>query len=151
MYFTTLDLASGFHQIEVDEKDIKKTAFNVENGQYDYTRMPFGLKNAPATFQRVMDNVLRDLQNKICLVYMDDIIAFSTSLAEHTQNLRKVFDALQNANLKIQLDKSEFLQKQVEFLGHIVTQEGIKPNPNKIAAVSNYPIPRTQKEIKQFL
>lgn len=82
---------------------------------------------------------------------MDDIIVFSTSLAEHTQNLRKVFDALQNANLKIQLDKSEFLQKQVEFLGHIVTQEGIKPNPNKIAAVSNYPIPRTQKEIKKFL
>lgn len=98
MHFTTLDLASGFHQIEVDPHDIAKTAFTVEHGRYEYTRMPFGLKNAPATFQRVMDNVLKDLQNKICLVYMDDIIVYSTSLIEHMQNLRKVFIALAKAN-----------------------------------------------------
>lgn len=151
LYFTTLDLASGFHQIEVNEKDIPKTAFTVENGHYEYTRMPFGLKNAPSTFQRVMDEILKDLQNKICLVYMDDIIIYSTSLAEHMQNLTKVLDALRRANLKIQLDKSEFLRREVAFLGHIVTSDGIKPNPSKISAVKNYPIPKSQKEIKQFL
>lgn len=82
-YFSTLDLASGFYQVEMDPKDIPKTAFNVENGHYEFLRMPMGLKNAPSTFQRVMDNVLKDLQNVVCLVYLDDIVVFSTSLQEH--------------------------------------------------------------------
>lgn len=150
-YFTTLDLASGFHQIEMHENSIEKTAFNTENGHYEYVRMPFGLKNAPATFQRVMDNVLKDLQHKICFVYMDDIIIFSTSLQEHIQNLELVFKTLAEANLKIQLDKSEFLCKQVEFLGHIITPEGIRPNPKKIESIKNFPLPKTTKEIKSFL
>lgn len=151
IYFTTLDLASGFHQIEVNPKDIQKTAFSVEFGHYEYVRMPFGLKNAPSTFQRVMDNVLGELQGKVCLCYMDDIIIFSTSLQEHIDNLKKVFTKLQNANLKVQLDKSEFLHKEVAFLGHIVTSEGVKPNPDKIAAIQKFPIPTTEKQIKSFL
>lgn len=150
-YFTTLDLASGFHQIEMSEESIPKTAFNVENGHFEYVRMPFGLKNAPATFQRVMDYVLRDVQNKICLVYMDDIIIFSTSLQEHIANLRQVFLKLRDSKLKIQLDKSEFLRQNVEFLGHVITPQGIKPNPNKIRAIQNFPIPKTAREIKSFL
>lgn len=101
-------------------ESIPKTAFNVENGHYEYIRMPFGLKNAPATFQRVMDNVLKHLNNKICLVYMDDVIIFSISLQEHIQNLKQVFQAFRDSKLKIQLDKSEFLQKNVEFLGHVI-------------------------------
>lgn len=150
-YFSTLDLASGFHQIEMDPNSIPKTAFNVENGHYEYVRMPFGLKNAPATFQRVMDNILKDLQRKVCFVYMDDIIIFSTSLQEHMENLRLVFEKLRQARFKIQLDKSEFLRKEVEFLGHVITPEGIKPNPKKILAIQNFPIPKTVKEIKSFL
>jgi len=150
-YFTTLDLASGFHQIEIDPTDIPKTAFTVENGHYEFIRMPFGLKNAPATFQRVMDNVLRDLMGKICLVYMDDIIVFSTSLQEHVENLKRVFEALDRYNLKIQLDKSEFLCKEVAFLGHIVTPNGVKPNPNKVEAIKNWPLPNTEKELRGFL
>lgn len=150
-YFTTLDLASGFHQIEMDENSIPKTAFNVEHGHYEYLRMPFGLKNAPATFQRVMDHVLRDLQNKICLVYMDDIIIFSTSLQEHISNLKQVFQKLRDSKLKIQLDKSEFLKQNVEFLGHVITPQGIRPNPNKIKAIQKFPLPSTAKEIKSFL
>jgi hypothetical protein len=150
-YFTTLDLASGFHQIPMNPNSIEKTAFSVENGHYEYTRMPFGLKNAPSTFQRLMDNVLRELQNKICLVYVDDIVIFSTSLEEHLINLRLVFDRLREANLKIQLDKSEFLQKTVEFLGHVVSPDGIKPNPTKIRAVQNFPLPKNPKEIKAFI
>jgi hypothetical protein len=150
-YFTTLDLASGFHQIEMDPESIPKTAFNVENGHYEYVRMPFGLKNAPATFQRVMDNVLKELQGKVCFVYMDDIIIFSTSLQEHTSNLRLVFEKLRKCRFKIQLDKSEFLRKEVEFLGHVITPDGIKPNPKKIEAIKKFPIPKTVKDIKSFL
>nr|CAI5868931.1 unnamed protein product [Callosobruchus analis] len=150
-YFTTLDLASGFHQIELHPNSIPKTAFNVENGHYEFVRLPFGLKNAPSTFQRVMDNVLKELQGKVCLVYMDDIIIFSTSLQEHISNLKKVFQKLKGAGLKIQIDKCEFLCKSVEFLGHVVTPEGIRPNPKKIEAIKKFPIPKTAKEIKSFL
>lgn len=151
IYFSTLDLASGFHQIEVNPKDIQKTAFTVEQGHYEYVRMPFGLKGAPSTFQRVMDNILRDLIGKICFVYMDDIIIFSTSLQEHLENLERVLNKLNEANFKIQIDKSEFLKKEINFLGHVVTDKGIKPNPDKIKAIINYPIPKTTKQIKGFL
>lgn len=151
MYFTTLDLAKGFYQIEVEESDIHKTAFTVEGGHYEFLRMPFGLKTAPATFQRLMNTVLKEYINKICLVYLDDIIIFSTSLQEHIQSLKLIFDCLQNANLKVQLDKSEFCKRETQFLGHIVTQDGVKPNPSKVDCVVNYPIPKNQKQIKQFL
>jgi transposase InsO family protein len=150
-YFTTLDLASGFHQIEVHPEDVQKTAFSVEHGLYEFLRMPFGLKNAPATFQRVMDHVLKDLIGVCCLVYMDDIIIFSSSLQEHLINLSRVLKALEKVNLKVQLDKSEFLKKEVAFLGHIVTDEGVKPNPNKIETIKKWPIPTNQKELKGFL
>lgn len=150
-YFTTLDLASGFYQVETDPIDIPKTAFNVENGHYEFLRMPMGLKNAPSTFQRVMDNVLKDLQNSVCLVYLDDIVVFSTSLQEHIINLEKVFERLRESNFKVQLDKSEFLKLETSYLGHIISRDGIKPNPDKITAIQNYPIPTTPKEIKQFL
>lgn len=150
-YFSTIDLASGFHQIEVDPQDIPKTAFTTEGGHYEFKRMPFGLKNAPSTFQRVMDNVLRGLQNEICVVYLDDILIYSTSLQEHIERLTLIFKRLREHNFKIQLDKSEFLRKEVSYLGHVVTPEGVRPNPDKITAIKNFPIPKTQKEIKSFL
>lgn len=150
-YFSTLDLASGFHQIELAKKDIHKTAFSVEGGHYEFLRMPFGLKNAPATFQRVMDNILREHVGVICLVYMDDIIIYSTSLQEHLINISKVMETLRKHNLKIQIDKSEFLQKEVAFLGHIVTPEGVKPNPDKIKVIQNWPLPKNETELKGFL
>lgn len=95
-------------------EDIPKTAFTVEGGHFEYVRMPFGLKNAPATFQRVMDSVLKGLVGKIYLVYLDDIIIFSPSLQEHISNLKTVFQRLREANFKVQLKKSEFLRKEVE-------------------------------------
>jgi hypothetical protein len=150
-YFTTLDLASGFYQVEMDPQDIPKTGFNVEQGHFEFLRMPMGLKNSPSSFQRVMDNVLRGLQNEICLVYLDDIIVFSTSLQEHMVNLEKVFQRLRESNFKIQMDKSEFLKLETAYLGHVISNDGIKPNPDKIAAIIKYPIPKTSKQIKQFL
>lgn len=151
IYYTTLDLASGFHQIQMHPDSVPKTAFSTDKGHFEFTRMPFGLKNAPATFQRLMNFILRDYINKICLVYLDDIIILGTSLQEHCENIRKIFARLKQHNLKIQLDKSEFMRKEVAYLGHIVSKDGVKPNPAKIEAVKNFPIPKTQKEIKQFL
>lgn len=149
-YYSTLDLAQGFHQVEMDEKSIEKTAFSAD-GHWEYLRMPYGLKNSPRTFQRVMDNVLKEYLNKFLFVYLDDIVVFSKSLDEHIQHLTLVFKRLREYNLKAQLHKCEFLRKEVEYLGHVITPDGIKPNPGKIEAIVKYPIPKTVKEIKQFL
>lgn len=150
-YFSTLDLANGYHQIEINEEDRQKTAFSTEAGHYEFLRMPFGLKTAPATFQRAMDNILRGLQGLHCLVYMDDIIIYSTSMQEHIRDLKSIFDRLRQANLKVQLDKSEFLRKEVLYLGHTITDQGLKPNDDKIKAILDYPLPKTVTEIKSFL
>ena len=150
-YFSTIDLVSGFHQIQLAGEDTEKTAFSVNGGKYEFNRMPFGLKNAPATFQRVMDCVLRDLVGICCFVYMDDIIIFSSSLQEHTTNLAQVLKKLQDARLKIQLDKCEFFRKETQFLGHTVSEEGVRPNSDKIEAIQKWSIPKNHKEVRQFL
>ncbi|KAL0882139.1 hypothetical protein ABMA27_000699 [Loxostege sticticalis] len=149
-YFSTIDLASGYHQVEMDERDIEKTAFTTDR-HYEFLRMPFGLKNAPSTFQRLMNNILRDLLYDTCIVYLDDILIYSVSLQDHIKKLKRVFDRLREHNFKVQLDKSEFLRKEVIYLGHTLTQEGLKPNEDKIKAIKKFPIPATQKEIKSFL
>lgn len=150
-YFTCLDLSQGYHQILMDERSIEKTAFTTPQGHFEYTRLPFGLKNAPSSFQRIMNEVLSNHINKRCFVYLDDIIIFSKSLQQHINDIKLIFDDLAKANLKIQPFKSEFLTKKVEFLGHIVTPQGISPNPKKIEAIQKYPIPVNVKEIKSFL
>lgn len=150
-YFSVIDLAKGFHQILMNEKDIEKTAFSTPFGHYEYIRMPFGLKNAPSTFQRMMNFVLKQHINKICVIYMDDILVFSTSIEEHFDNLNKVFNKLNEYGLKVQFDKCKFLAQQVEFLGHIITKEGIKPDPDKINAINGVSLPSTVKQIKSFL
>ncbi|XP_050462030.1 uncharacterized protein LOC126857007 [Cataglyphis hispanica] len=132
-YFSVLDLASGFHQIPMASKDAPKTAFSTPYGHYQFKRMPFGLKNAPATFQRLMDNVLSGLQGNELFVYMDDIVIYARSLKEHEP------------------DKCEFLRHEVAYLGHIIGADGVKPDPNKIKSISEFPIPKNEKNIKQFL
>ena len=144
MYFTTLDLAKGFHQVEINKSDTHKTAFSIEGGYYAFLRMPFGLKTAPAIFQTLMNEILDDLANKVCLVYSEDII-ISSSLQQHIVALRLVLDRLANANLKTEIDKREFLKRETEFFGHIVTHQGIKSNPKKDECVSIYPLPKTAK------
>ena len=150
-YFTTLDLASGFHQIEIDPKDVPKTAFSVENGLYEFLRMPFGLKNAPSTFQRIMDHVLKDFIGHNCVIYLDDILIFSTSLQEHAETLNKILKTLHQYSLKVQIDKSDFFKKETSYLGHIITTDGVKPNPEKIEAIRKWPLPHSEKELKGFL
>lgn len=121
------------------------------DGHYEFVRMQFGLTNAPATFQRIMNNVLGDLRGRCCLVYLDDIIVFSGSLQQHISDLKEVFSKINNAKLKLHSQKSKFLRKETESLGHIVTDQSIKPNPDKIVAIKKFPLPRSKREIKSFL
>ena len=150
-YFTTLDLASGFHQVPIDPNDSQKTAFSTMFGHYEYLRMPFGLKGAPATFQRLMNSVLTGLQGIKCFVYIDDVVIYGNSLEDHNSKLIDVFKRLRQNNLKLHPDKCEFMRKEVQYLGHVIGEDGIKPDPKKISAVSNYPVPTCQKDIKSFL
>ncbi|GJQ87669.1 hypothetical protein Trydic_g7802 [Trypoxylus dichotomus] len=135
----------------MSKENISKTALSTELGHYEFARMPFGLKNAPATFQRVMNHILRGLTHDTCHVYLDDIVVYSTSLQEHIDKRSSVFDRLRRANLKVSLDKCEFLRKEVAYLGHVITLNGIKPNPDKTSAIKRFPMPKTQTEIKSFL
>ncbi|XP_036142872.1 uncharacterized protein LOC118645594 [Monomorium pharaonis] len=150
-YFTTLDLASGYHQIPMAEHDKPKTAFSTPYGHYEYNRMPFGLKNAPATFQRLMNSVLTGMQGLRCLVYLDDIVIYGSSLKEHNKRLEEVLLRLREANLKLQPDKCEFLQKEVNYLGHIISKDGIAPDPGKLQAIKDFPEPRKVKDIQSFI
>lgn len=122
------------------DDDKEKTSFTTNHGHWEFLRMPFGLRNAPATFQRLMDLILRDLLYNTCLVYLDDIVIYSTSLDEHVEKLRKVLERLRQHNLKIQPDKSEFLKRHVEYLGHELTPNGLTPNQRKVQDIINYPV-----------
>lgn len=150
-YFTVLDLKSGFHQIPLKPRDIEKTAFSVNNGKYEFTRLPFGLKNAPAIFQRALDDILRSHIGKRCYVYIDDIIIFSPDEERHIKDIMEVFHTLQEANMKVQLDKCEFFKDEVEFLGFLISQKGIQTNPKKVEAIVNFPYPKTLKDLRSFL
>lgn len=150
-YFTTLDLALGYHQIEMKESDKCKTAFFTPYGHYEFNRMPFGLKNAPATFQRLMNAMLSGLQGIKCLVYLDDIVIFGASLMEHNKRLREVLKRLRENQLKLQPDKCEILRKEVTYLGQIITENGISPDPAKLEAVKHFSIPKKVKDIQAFI
>lgn len=149
--FSALDLSAGFHQIPMEAKSRKYTAFSTHDGHFEYLQMPFGLKNAPATFQRMMNTALRGLIGKICFVYLDDIIVFGKTMEEHNKNLIILFNRLRDTNLKLQPDKCEYIKPELEYLGHVITPEGVKPNPEKCKAVKEFPIPKTPKQIKSFV
>jgi hypothetical protein len=150
-WFCTLDLLSGYWQVPVAEKDMEKTAFVTKSGLYEYLVMPFGLTNAPATFERLMERVLRGLQWRKCLVYIDDIIIFGKDFTETLANLRCVFLRLREAHLTCKPKKCEMFKKEVNFLGHVVSGDGIKCDPRKTDAVRNWPTPTNLKEVRSFL
>ena len=150
-YFTTLDLASGYWQIEMDDSSKEKTAFIVDNNLYEWNRLSFGLTNAPGTFQRLMNYVLRSVIGKICLVYLDDIIVFAKTKEEHLINLECIFNLLKEADLKLGLSKCKFMCESVQYLGHVISAKGITPDPEKIEQLKNYKCPTTIVEIQSFL
>lgn len=130
-----MDLNSGFWQIEMDLNDKEKTAYATTLGLFQFTVMPFGLANSPSTFERLMENVLRGLQWSELLVYMDDIISPCSNFPEGLQRLTNIFDRLSEANLKLKQSKCQFFQKEIKFLGHIVSETGITTDDSKIEAV----------------
>jgi hypothetical protein len=150
-YFSALDCASGYLQVPLAEEDRPKTAFSTSSFHYEYLRMPYGLKSAPSTFQRLMNNVLMGLIGTRCFVYLDDIIIFGETLEDHHIRLREVLDRLRQYNLKIEPDKCEFLKTELTYLGHVVTGEGVKPDPQKVHAISNFPTPKNRTDVKSFL
>lgn len=150
MIFSTLDLESGFWQIPVHTEDRAKTAFNTPHGHYQFKVLPFGLTNAPSTFQRVMNGVLRK-HKRYCLVYIDDIIIFSKNFLEHLTHLQLIFDSIVEAGLTIKMKKCKIAQDEVKFLGHLVSHQTVKPDPQKILAVRSFPAPKTVSELQSFL
>ncbi len=150
-YFSTLDLASGYWQVAMDPKDAEKTAFTTHRGLFQFRVMPFGLCNAPATFERLMEFVLAGLQWSKCLVYLDDIIVYSKTFEQHLQHLREVFQRLREAGLKLKPSKCSLVRQKVAYLGHVVTPNGLETDPEKTRAVSNFPIPSSVTEVRSFL
>lgn len=150
-YFSSMDLYSGYWQIEVDEADREKTAFVTSEGLYEFKVMPFGLCNAPATFERTMDNLLRHLKWKMCLCYLDDIVVFSHTFPEHLRRLHCVLSCIQEAGLVLNPKKCQFGANEIKILGHLVSEQGVKPDPDKVAAVYNFPPPKTVHDVRSFL
>jgi hypothetical protein len=150
-YFSALDCASGFHQILIAPEDRCKTVFSTPTGHFEYVRMPFGLKAAPATFQRMMNSVLRESIGERSLVYMDDVLVTGKTLEEHHMKLREVFNQFRKYHIKIEPDKCKFLKPELAYLVHVITAEGVKPDPKKTEAVVRFPTPEKEKDVKAFL
>ena len=150
-YFSSLDMASGYHQIEMNPTDKHKTAFSTDYGHFEFTRMPFGLKNSQATFQRGINHILRGFQGIKGFIFLDDIIIHVKNLADHNNKLTEVFDICTVNNLKLQCTKCQFLKKEITFLGHLITPQGIKLNPNTTKAVQEFPEPKNVRETQSFL
>ena len=150
VYFTVLDLASGFRQIPVSESSKEKTCFVTESGTYCYKRMPFDVVNASSVFSMVMSEILRSINWIHALVYVDDIVVFSRSLEEHQQHLQDVFDRLKEAGLKLNPSKCHFAAKKVTYLGHNFSKEGVSVDTSKTECVAFFPITKNHTDVISF-
>lgn len=150
MYFSHCDLSQGYYQCPLD-KGKEYTAFTTDKGQYQMCRLPMGLKLSPSAFSRLMTVAMSGLNYDICLVYQDDLVIFGRNLEDHNKNLMSVFSRLRKVNLKLNPSKCEFLKRQILYLGHVISNEGILPDPEKISAIKNYPIPTNNDDVKRFV
>lgn len=150
-WFTTLDLRSGFHQILVKQEDQYKTAFQTHFGHFEYKVMPYGLTGAPTTFQAIMNHILVPLLRKCVVVFIDDILIYSKNIEDHKKHLKLVFDLLRQHQFKVRMSKCSFAKQQLNYLGHVISSEGVATYPKKIADVENWPVPSSVKEVRSFL
>ena len=150
-YFSTLDLAAGYWQVPMHPDSVEKTAFVSHAGSYEFLVMPFGLKNVPATFQRLMANVLAGLPQRVCMDYIDDILVVGQTFEEHLENLRTVLQRLREAGLKLKPSKCDLLKTEVQYLGYVVSADGIKIDPRKTQAVRDFPVPTNVRSLREFL
>ena len=150
-YFSTLDLTSGYWQVELDDEARDKAAFVTRNGLWRWKVLPFGLTSAPSTFERLMEKILRGLHWKTVLIYLDDIVIFSESMEQHIDRLEEVLARLQQAGLKLKPRKCELLKSSVKYLGHVVSADGVATDPDKISAIRDWPTPTNLTELRSFL
>ena len=150
-WFTTLDMASGYWQVGLAPDDREKTAFSTGKGLHQFRVMAMGLKNASGTFQRLMELILAGLDTKSCLVYLDDIILFNKTESDHLETIREVFERIRRSNLKLKPQKCFLARREVTFLGHSVSSEGVRPDPRNIDKVLTWPLPTTDHEMHSFL
>ena len=150
-FFSTLDLASGFWQVEMEPNSREKTAFVTHSGLYEFSVMPFGLVNAPSTFQQLMESVLAGLSGEKCMVYIDDILVPGATWPEHLQNLSQVFERLRSANLKLKSKKCRLAEHEAEYLGYVISEDGLSTDPEKIRAVREFPVPHDVRTLRSFL
>lgn len=151
IYFSQLDLTQAYFQSKLNTSSRKYTAFTTPSGQYQMTRMPMGLKTSPSAFSRLMTVAMSGLNYDKCFVYLDNLICFGRNLEIHNKNLLDILYRLRKVNLKLNPDKCDFLRKEILYLGHVVSADGIKPDPGKIKALSEYPVPKNSDELKRFI
>ena len=149
--FSTFDITSAYHQVPLRESDIPKTAFTTKYGLYEYMTMPFGICNATATFQRLMELALSGLQWTTCLIFLDDVISFSSSFDQHVCDLRSILTRIRDAGLKLKPSKSQLFCSEVSFLGHVISEKGVLPNPDNVQKLRDWAVPQTQKQVRSFL
>ena len=150
-YFSKLDLRSGYYQVRIKEGDEAKTTCVTRYGSFEFLVMPFGLTNAPATFCTLMNEVFHEYLDKFVVVYLDDIVVFSSSLEEHVQHLKLVFQKLKENQLYAKLEKCSFAQERIKFLGHIVDQGSIRMDQDKVKAIQEWQPPSSVSELRSFL
>ena len=149
--FTSLDLSSGFWQVKLDEQSKEKTAFVTHRGNYQFKRMPFGVSNAPAAFKALVNKVLRNIVFSYALCYVDDVLIMSRSPEEHCEHLREIFDRFRQANLRLNPSKSRVAIRQVLYLGHILSTDGISVDQKKVSVIREHPVPQNTKQLRSFL